>query len=217
MGEGGLNCWRISRIGSRFLSKGLEMTYQQPAPPAYTPPPARKLSISSMLSLICGILGCVPFATGALAVLLGIIGMIRTSNPLKSGRWMAILGMVLGLMSLGVWTIFGGFIFAVVAGTQPVRTAAHDFIRDVAAGNDVAAKAETLGMADEDYATIAAQIKEMGAFKDTLFPATIVTNDTANLGGAATFDKGVLEVTADLKKDATGWKVQGMHLQKSSK
>ena len=91
-----------------------------PAPPA----PARKLSLASLFSLIFGILGCIPFIGGALAVLLGIIGFVRTANPMRWGRWMAIVGLILGIMSLAGWTLFGGAAYAMWKGTEGPRIAA---------------------------------------------------------------------------------------------
>jgi len=102
--------------------------------------PVRSLSKSSLFSLIFGILSCVPFS-GVLAVLLGIVGFVRTANPLKSGRWMAVVGTLLGLIGSVVWIISGGAIIAavfataaVVGVTQPPADATRDFIKGLSEG-----------------------------------------------------------------------------------
>src|SRR4051812_21079429 len=98
------------------------MTYQQSMPVA--PVPQTKLSASSLISFICGILGCIPFVTGIFAVGLGIVGFAKTSNPLVRGRWMAVTGMVLGVLSLGGWLVVSLFTWSMVQAMGPPRAAA---------------------------------------------------------------------------------------------
>src|SRR5687768_8133343 len=73
-----------------------------------TPTEAPRQSLSALISFICGVLVCIPWGTGILAIAAGIVGLVRTANPLKKGRWMAVTGLLLGIASTTLWTIFFG-------------------------------------------------------------------------------------------------------------
>ena len=68
----------------------------------------RGTSGAAIASLICGILGCVPFITSLLAVILGFVGIKATSNGRAGGRGMAIAGLILGLLGIFGWGLGGG-------------------------------------------------------------------------------------------------------------
>src|ERR1700728_2634584 len=74
----------------------------------YFMPGASRTSGAAITSLVCGLLGCVPLVTGVVAVITGIVGISATSNPAVKGRGMAIAGLILGLISVGLWLAFGG-------------------------------------------------------------------------------------------------------------
>src|SRR5271156_6556428 len=69
----------------------------------YSMPASTRTSGAAITSLVCGLLGCVPFVTGLVAVITGIIGISATGNPAVRGRGMAIAGLILGLLSIGGW------------------------------------------------------------------------------------------------------------------
>src|SRR3954447_18185664 len=71
-------------------------------------PMAPKTSGAAIASLVCGILGCIPFITSLLAVILGIVGIKQTSNPQLTGRPLPIIGLLLGLLGIAGWKIGGG-------------------------------------------------------------------------------------------------------------
>ena len=172
-----------------------QQPYGQPPPGgaggAYTMPPQRKTSGAAVTSLIMGILGCVPFITGLLAILFGILGIKATSDPRYSGRPLAVIGLILGILSVGVWGLFGGGIYAAVAYTRPAREAARQFAVDVAAGNVDAAHARTSGVSREEVAKAADAVKGWGALQDTTMPVAVRNTvngvDTAQVAGVATF------------------------------
>jgi hypothetical protein len=113
-----------------------------PQPPPYFP---TRTSAAAVTSLVMGLLGCVPFLTGALAILTGIIGIAVTGNPSVKGRGMAIAGLILGLLSVLGWTAVGGagWRWWVISGPQ--RMVARHFILDLSQGNTTAAAAESTG------------------------------------------------------------------------
>jgi len=53
------------------------------------------------LSVLCGLIGCVPFF-GLLAIILGIVGLRKTKNPSVRGKGVAIAGIVLGSVGLPI-------------------------------------------------------------------------------------------------------------------
>ncbi|HEY4328641.1 MAG TPA: hypothetical protein VGN88_02805, partial [Phycisphaerae bacterium] len=73
--------------------------------PASTP---RRISKAALCSLIFGILGCIPFVAGGVALLLGFAGFIIAGRPNMKGRWMAVLGILFGLISISAWTVVAG-------------------------------------------------------------------------------------------------------------
>jgi hypothetical protein len=184
--------------------------------------PQRKTSGAAVASLICGILGCVPFITGLLAVILGIVGLKATKDPRYTGRGMAIAGLVLGLLSLLLWGIFGGT--AGIGGwmaynyTKPAREAAKQFASDLAAGNVDAAQARTTSRVKrEELQAAADKMKNWGTFQDTTMPVGSVqkTNgvEEAYVAGVATFSKaGGVPYVVGFTKEGGTLKVTGFML-----
>jgi hypothetical protein len=188
-----------------------------PAGPYGAPMMPQWTSKSALFSLILGILGCVPFATGVLAIILGIIGFVKTGKPGVKGRWMAIVGSILGIVSLIAWTI-GGFamgagIFAVIGLTQAPVNATHDFIRDVAANDMAAAKVNGPGFSDESLQKIHDYLATQGTFRDTTFTTRNIQNSSAHIEGTADFSGGAQSVLADLENDGGKWKVTSIDIK----
>lgn len=79
---------------------GYPSTYGGPAPYGslypYPVPTRRRTDGFSIASLILGALSAIP-----LAVVFGIVGLVRTKAHARRGRWMAVLGLVLALG----WTV----------------------------------------------------------------------------------------------------------------
>src|SRR5688500_3084373 len=184
------------------------------APQAYSMPPQRQTSGAAVASLIFGILGCVPFVTGLLAIILGFIGMRTTRDPKYSGRGMAVAGLILGLLSLVVWGAIGGT--AGVGGwmaynyTKPQREEARKFAADLAAGNVDAAQARcTSKVTRAELQAASDKMKGWGTFQDTTMPIgsrqTVNGVEEAYVAGAATSSgaSGVPYVVGFAKEGAT--------------
>lgn len=98
-------------------------------PPITTPfgyqasPPPRS-NIPAIISLVCGILGCVPFVTSAVAVILGLIGLSSAKKPNGSGKGMAIAGLTLGIIGVLGWTGFVGSVYLARERIHQARSAA---------------------------------------------------------------------------------------------
>ena len=177
-----------------------------------------RLSKSALSSLICGILGCIPFVTSALAVLLGIIGFFMAGKPGMRGRWMAVVGAILGLIGIVGWATAGAGALALigigktaVAALTAPGHATRDFIRAVDNGDDAAAKTHS-ALNDADYAAATAKIKAQAGFIDSTFNGVEITNDTAHISGTAQFKVGIMNVKADLTKTADVWRVTSIDM-----
>ncbi len=76
-----------------------------PGGPEYGGPGGAKTDGVSIAALVTGVLCCAP-----VNIILGIIGIRRTKEGQRKGRWMAVTGLVLGVLSVLVWVglIAGG-------------------------------------------------------------------------------------------------------------
>jgi hypothetical protein len=106
----------------------------------YQPPMQPRTSGAAITSLIMGILLCIPAITGLGAILFGIIGLGSTRKPGVRGKGLAITGLILGLLNLVGWGVFGGIMGVAWKATGPDRATAVSFVQDLCTGNVVAAQ-----------------------------------------------------------------------------
>lgn len=174
-----------------------------------------KTSIAAVFSLVFGILGCIPLVTSVLAVLLGIVGINATKNNQRSGRGLAIAGLLLGLLGVVLWGLFGGGLFTLWKVTGPVRAEGKQFIQYLADGNTEAAHAQcTSDISKEQVEALVTYVKPLGALKDvTSFSAQASDQNgavTAQMGGAATFTNDTKPFAMSFEKVNGQWKVSGI-------
>ena len=193
---------------------------QQPAQPgAYVPPStapgASRTNGMAIGSLVCGLLFCVPFVTGLAAIVLGFFGIKRANEPQVGGKGLAVTGLVLGVLSVGMWSLFGGAIIKLFKATEAERTVAKQFITDVAAGKTDAALAQTDGTITRE------EIQALEKTFQSWGPLTEVTPATFN------YANGRCEITGGVRFGKTGrpfqmvltetgedvWKVSGVHVK----
>ncbi|MGD0768546.1 MAG: DUF4190 domain-containing protein [Tepidisphaeraceae bacterium] len=149
-------------------------------PQGYSLPPATTTSGAAITSLVCGLLMCIPGVTGLIAVLTGIIGISATSNPAVKGRGMAIAGLILGLLSLGGWGLFGSGIYAMLRGSGPERAFAKSYIADLAAGNvDQCVQNSTANLPKDTLDAASKRMQSWGTLQDT----TIIAFSFNSAGG----------------------------------
>lgn len=187
--------------------------------PAYSLPPQRSTSAAAVASLILGILGCIPFVTGLLAVVFGLAGLGATRNGKANGRGMAVAGLILGVVSLIGWGAvaggIGGTTWWALAQTRPARAAARQLATDLAAGNVQAARAQcTDDVSDEQLKKAAEAMKGWGAFQDTTMPVN--SRNTAggveaieSMGAARFAGAGTMPYAVRVVKENGQWKVEG--------
>jgi hypothetical protein len=182
----------------------------QPVPVA----PDSRLSKSSLISFITGLLVCVPFL-GALALISGIVGFIRTGAPNVRGRWMAIVGSILGVGSLITWVLFFGAIVALVFGlTEAPKQASNDLIKALSEKNIPAAKALAPSISNEQLEYVSEFIQPSGTFESASYHNTKIVNSQCKLEGTAKFANGSRDVISHLSKTSGDWKVIGIEIGK---
>lgn len=168
----------------------------QPLPGATAPhPQSRKANAPAIASLVCSIIGCIPFIASLAAIILGIVGLRKTRNPKFGGRTLATLGLVFGLIGLAGWSVVGGVIYLGYTTSKPARATANQFAVDLSSSNVTGAAAASTGMSIEQLNAAALQIQPWGTVTSTTFTSfkTRVNLDgttTWDLGGLATFTNG---------------------------
>jgi hypothetical protein len=205
---------------------------QAPPPPLSPPPPtgtsplgygaapaAKRKNGAAIASLVCGIVGCVPFITSLLAVVLGIVGLRKARDPNVGGKTLAIVGVVLGLIGIAGWGLFGGTLYTGYVLSKPARTLAHQFAADLAAGNVDTAAAATAGMSRDELAGVSQQMQPWGALTDVTLPgfnyqANLNGATVVELGGTATFSVGGPKTyTVTLVKQGDTFKIQAFNFK----
>lgn len=177
--------------------------------PGFLAPGAPRTSGAAIASLILGILGCIPIITSLLAVILGIIGIRKTSDPRYTGKGMAIAGLILGLIGLLGWGTMGGGLYALYVTSRPVANVAQQFTTHIASGNVAAAQALCeSNVTQAELQAMVDQFKQWGALKDLMIPAreakTTGGQTTWELQGIATFANDGKTAKFTLRKQSDG-------------
>lgn len=195
---------------------------QPPLPggyPGYPYPPPQRTNGPAIASLVCGIVGCVPFVMSLSAVILGIVAIRKTRDPSVGGKTLAIVGLVLGIVGVAGWSLLGGFMLTAYVTSKPARVVAHQFALDLSTGNIPAAVAATGGMTPQQLTPIVQQMKPWGALTSTTFPsfktrANLDGTTTCDLTGTATFASGAQKTyTVSLVKQGGTFKVHSFNFR----
>ena len=100
-----------------------------------------KTNAAAIVSLICGLVGCLGI-TAIVAIISGVIGIKNANRPdyAGKGKGMALAGIILGIVFLGVWAMglaggVGGFMMA-LKGSEAPRNQAKAFVQELA-NNDI--------------------------------------------------------------------------------
>lgn len=169
----------------------------------------------ALTSLISGVLGCVPFVTGIVAVIAGIVGLKKANDPRYGGRGLAIGGLVLGLLSVLFWTFFGSVFVGIFTATGEPRRLAQDFVKMTSEGATDAALTHAAQNIDRpQLASLARRMEGWGQFEDlTSYSSSINAQGgmtVCELKGTAYFTGGdhPFEMTL-IKQDGT-WKISAL-------
>lgn len=195
-----------------------------------TPPPLAPLQVGygyadaprrtngpAIASLVLGILGCVPFLTGLLAILLGIFGIRKTRDPSVGGKGLAIAGVILGIVSVLGWSGFGALLGYGYQESKPAGVVAKQFLHDVSAGNINAAMASSAGFTAAQLRTQNGQMIPFGALQSVSMSSfnisTFNGHTVMHLGGTAAFANGSKTCTFSLVKIGGTYKVKSYWVQ----
>lgn len=196
----------------------------------FTPPPpsqypagygntggAQRGNGPAIASLVLGILGCVPFITGLLAVFFGIIGLRKTRDPYVGGKGLAIAGLILGILSLLGWAGTSALFGYGYLQSKPAGVVAKQFVQDVSSGNINAAAANSAGISAAQLQADNQQLAAYGALQSVSFFSFNVTSingqTVMHLGGIATFANGSKACNVDLVKTGDTYKVTAFKVQ----
>lgn len=174
---------------------GYPPNFPPQGPGGYALPPAMRTSAAAITSLVCGLILCVPVVTGLVALITGFVGISSTGNPAVKGRGMAIAGIILGLINLGIWGSVGYGGFTLYRNSAPDRMFAQSYMADLAAGRiDQCAQNSTSNLTQQTLQNDYAQLKPWGTFQTaTIIPnAWNHTNGKTSIGltGACIFSGG---------------------------
>ena len=183
---------------------------------SYPPPPAqRRLSWAALLSLLFGTVLCwLPYASGVLAILLGIVGVARTRNPQVSGRGLAITGILLGVGGLLFWGLAGGGLMLEYMQDHEARPYAQQFLQDLSNGKIDAAATSASGMSQAELQDLYDEhFERWGPLRRVEWANTALDSDTPGHGdqcavkGDAHFQNATQHVWLILREEDKMWKV----------
>jgi hypothetical protein len=153
-------------------------------PGGYSMQPMGKTSAAAVTSLVCGLLLCIPLAV-IVAIITGIIGIAATSNPMVRGRGMAIAGLILGIVGLGLWGIGGGTALVMFQHSKPQRVFARQYVSDLIAGNvDQCVQHSSGNLSKDQIALYSKQAQGWGTLNDMTVLGFMVENSNGTFSGA---------------------------------
>jgi len=185
-------------------------------------PQPRLTNGAAITSLILGLLGCIPVITSLLAIILGALGIKKTSDPRYGGKGMAITGLILGILGIAFWILMGvgGLTFARIwtAGT-PARQATRALLQDVDKGDAQAAISHCdPSFSLNDATALVVTMNKWGKLLDVTFTGITIkantgTTTTYTLTGIATFAGGTNHM---FRADVIGstWKIKDIQFDK---
>jgi hypothetical protein len=166
------------------------------APGQYPMSPRRSGNGMAVASLVLGIVQCIPFLMGLLAVIFGILG-IRKANrdPAAGGKGLAIAGLILGVLGIGAWALMGGGIWAFFKASEPSVQLATQFVNDLAGGNvDAAMSKCDPKVSRDDVQKASDRMQPWGAVTNIMVPSRQFKSSGAQtrweLEGFITFAEG---------------------------
>lgn len=195
---------------------------QVPPPPPTTgypgsqlPPQPKQANGPAIASLIFGVLGCIPILGSLLAIILGVVGIRKARSPHVGGKGLAIAGIILGVLWLGIQGMFGGAILALFRGTEAERDTAKQFVTNVASGNVDAALAQTDGSIPRDKLEgLVATVQGWGALSDVTCVSFNYASGRCEVGGVATFGGAAKPFEMVLVESGEDqWKVIGVNFR----
>jgi hypothetical protein len=176
------------------------------------PAPAPRTNVPAIVSLICGILGCIPFITSLVAIILGIVGIKSANQPGTGGKGMAIAGLILGILGILGWGLFSGGTAMLYFAHAEQRTLARQFAQDISAGNTDAAIARCASTVKrQDIETAIQFFKQAGAMTSVhvvILKRPGTTGDEWEMAGGVAFaNNQAKSYTGTIRKEGDALKI----------
>ncbi|HEV8377974.1 MAG TPA: DUF4190 domain-containing protein [Tepidisphaeraceae bacterium] len=191
--------------------------YPPPAPPpGFSPGPIPQGQQSNGLaitSLIMGILSCIP-GVGLLAILFGALGLGKAKDPRVGGKGLAIIGIVLGLISIVAYAGIGYSVYWGFGKLKALAEPGAEFFKAVDAGDFAKARQYATGnITDADLAKARETMKSMGAYKDMKVTQADWKNEVLDCSGTVIFEKGSKSFQFKMVKVGDVYKVDKFTLE----
>lgn len=198
------------------------MSDQPSLPPT---PPARESNTAALISMICGVLLCIPLLTSIPAIAFGVVGLRKARlRPQAGGRGLAIAGLVLGIIGLAGWIAAGiGGYMAYRVGkhvvheiqaevSQPGQAVVRSFIQDVAAGNvEQAADVTSPEIDPTKVKQLSVDLKQLGTLRgvtiDNVVPGQVNGIWQVKVSGTAQFANGNSVFSITVAKEPAGLRI----------
>ncbi len=195
---------------------------QTPPPMSQAPqgqyvPQAPKSNPIAIVSLICGIVGCLVI-TPIVGIITGIIGLSKAK--VQGGKGMAIAGIILSILWIvgGIGVVGGGYgiyRFAESKVNEVAKQPTITFVNHLVDGDLAAASAMT-DIKKEELKAVADYVKPLGKCKDITIgsPNWSSRNGivTASFAGTAVFENATKNIKATVIVDNTGVKVNQIEI-----
>lgn len=176
----------------------------------------KPVSALAVSSLICSLLFCIPFVTSAVGLLLGIVGVAIT-GPMgrRSGRGIALAGLILGVLGLFGW---GYLTVQIYRGIIVPIQQAGEFVIAIRQGDYTRAGRFTVTPFDNArLPELAEKVRELGDFRSFDQPQFRELRESGVSGlaisGVAVFQRGRLQFSAEVVQTPEGWRLRKLDLE----
>jgi hypothetical protein len=179
------------------------------------PVPQRRLNWAALSSILFGTVLCwLPYVSGVLAILLGIVGVARTRNPQVGGRGLSIAGILLGLGGLLFWGLAGGGLMLEYSQDHEARPYAQQFLQDISNGKIDAAASSASGLSQTELQDLYDEhFEKWGPLQRVDWANTMMDSDTPGhsdlcaVKGDAHFQNSTQHVWMIMEERGSTWKV----------
>jgi hypothetical protein len=190
----------------------------------------RKSNVPAIVSLVLGLLGCVPAITSLGAIVFGAIG-IKTAKKINgNGKGMAIAGLILGMIGLLAWGYAGYRVYVIGRDVvDTVQTAWNDkaaflsnslaknFITGLSSKNNNALKEVVSSDSKTDLNQLRNQIGNLGTFQNVSGIQWSIAQKngmtSVTISGAANFANGSKNFTATVVKEGNTFKISNFVIE----
>ena len=182
-------------------------------PRPFGPPRRSRPNVCAILSLIFGLVLCVPGVTALAAVITGLLGLRHAGRSGGRGRAMAVFGLLLGVAGLLLWGVGGWVAFD---GSRDTRPVAGRFAKDLHDGDVEGILARNPSL---DRAEVQAAADELGTGRPVQVIYSLPLGAAAPDAGTRVMSTVLVDgpfaqhqLETELRDDGEGMKVVGFKI-----